>query len=85
MKIVIGALVRIRKLAKPWPLPVRPELIGQNGFVKKIIGDLNCPDLAPVFVVAPVSDPSRPVGCTEIELEDGDVISTMGDLARIVA
>jgi len=85
MKIEIGSLVRIRKLQKAWPRPIRPNVVGQNGFVVKIIGDPKRLDLAPVIVVAPVSDPDRPIGCTEVELEDGDVISTMGDLVRVVA
>lgn len=75
MKIAIGALVRIKKA------PVRPEVEGQNGFVKRIVGDPGG-SLQLVYVVAPVTDPDRPVGCLEVEVEDGDVISTMGDLVR---
>jgi len=74
--VEVGQLVRIVTA------PHRKEVEGQHGFVRRIVGTI---ETGWVFVVAPLSNPDRPVGCTAVDLGDGDIISGLGDLVRIVA
>lgn len=78
MKIAIGSLVRIVNA------PHRSELEGQNGYVVQIVGKATGRRMR-IYIISPVTNRTRLVGCMGGDLHGGDVISAMGDLVRLVS
>lgn len=82
MKIVVGDLVRIvHELRSIRP---REDLFDRQGFVRRIVveGD-EAKGLSSVYVVELVI--GEMVTCSDVELVDGDIIGTLGDIVRCVA